>query len=77
MTYISVTARRSLSAYDGYILYVSIVAAFHNADYFAFRINYCFGEKRKNNVFNKNLAPATNVIVLFFFYLKQKSFFKV
>ena len=50
-------------------IYVLIIAAFHSADYFASRISYCFGEKRKNIVCNKNQAPVTNVIVLFFVFI--------
>ena len=49
MTYIFIAARRSLSAHDGYTVYVLIVAAFYSADYFASCNRCCLDADNVNN----------------------------
>ena len=69
--YISVTARRSLSAHD-----VLIVAALPSADYFVSRTRYCLAllcEKRLQQ--KQTLLPDECHCFIFCFYLNQKSFF--
>ena len=78
MTCISVTARRSLSAYHEYTVYVLIVAAFHSADYFVSCTRYCLDatcKRTENFATKKSFLPDKCHRFIFSFLSKSDKLF--